>query len=399
MKKNKFSLLILALLTAVSCAAYALMGGTSQSLPLATAAADTIESSTGNGAETSDLFTERDLEQTADLSEAVCYTVSDGEDIHISEAGVYVLTGSASDATVYVDAPDDAKVQLVLDGLTITNRDAPCISIENADKVFVTTSADSALAVTGTFQADGVDGAIFSRCDLVLNGTATLEISSTDNGVAGKDDLKITGGSYRITAASKAIEANDSIRIAGGDFVLQAGTDGLHAENSDDDSLGWIYIAGGTLAINAGDDGIHATSLVEIDGSSIGVSAAEGIEGTYVRVNDGVLSIQASDDGINAAQKSSAYRATVEINGGEITVAMGAGDTDGIDSNGDIYVNGGTISVTGNSSFDCDGTAQYNGGTILVNGQQVDSIPNQMMGGGMRGGQMGFAGMRGGFGR
>ena len=46
---------------------------------------------------------------------------------------------------------------------------------------------------------------------------------------------------------------------------------------------------------------------------------------------------------------------------------------------------GGTVSVTGGSSFDCDGTAQYNGGTIIVNGQQVDSIPNQMMGG-MRGG-------------
>ena len=41
-----------------------------------------------------DLFTSRDYEQTADLSGAVSYTVSDGQDIHISAAGVYVLTGS-----------------------------------------------------------------------------------------------------------------------------------------------------------------------------------------------------------------------------------------------------------------------------------------------------------------
>ena len=71
----------------------------------------------------------------------------------------------------------------------------------------------------------------------------------------------------------------------------------------------------------------------------------------------------------------------VEINDGDITVVMGSGDTDGIDSNGNIIVNGGTIRVTGNSTFDYDGTAQYNGGTIIANGQQISYIPNQMMGG------------------
>ena len=75
----------------------------------------------------------------------------------------------------------------------------------------------------------------------------------------------------------------------------------------------------------------------------------------------------------------------MEINDGDITVVMGSGDTDGIDSNGNIIVNGGTISVTGNSTFDYDGTAQYNGGTIIANGQQIAYIPNQMMGGGSRG--------------
>ena len=65
---------------------------------------------------------------------------------------------------------------------------------------------------------------------------------------------------------------------------------------------------------------------------------------------------------------------------------MGAGDTDGIDSNGNLYINGGVISVTGNSTFDYDGTASFTGGTVYVNGQQTTSIPNQMMGGGGRGG-------------
>lgn len=350
----------------------------------------------------SELFTDRDLEQTADLSEAKSYTVSNGKDIHITEAGVYVISGTASDVTIYVEAGSDDKVQLVLDGVSITNADFPCIYVKSADKVFVTTtSTENSLSVTGSFKADGdtnTDGVIFSKSDLVLSGTGTLTVSSTDNGIVGKDDLKVTGGTYRITASSKAIEANDSIRIADGTFTLTAGTDGLHAENSDDDSLGYIYICGGTFTIKAGDDGIHANSLVQIDGGSFTISAAEGIEGTYIQINDGTVNIQSSDDGINAAKKSSAYSTpTVEINGGNITIAMSAGDTDGIDSNGNIIVNGGTINITGQSSFDYDGTAQFNGGTIIVNGEQLDSIPNQFMGGGGMGGRGGNMGgsMRG----
>ncbi len=344
-----------------------------------------------------DLFSSRDLQQTADLTGAAAYTLADGQDLHITAAGVYVLSGTASDVTVYVEAGKEDKVQLVLDGVSITNQDFPAIYVKSADKVFVTTSGDSVVSVTGTFASDGdikTDGAIFSKSDLTLNGTGTLTISSTKNGVVSKDDLKVTGGTYSITAASKALEAKDSIRVADGTLDLTAGMDALHAENSDDDEKGYIYIGGGTLTLRAGDDAIHANSAVQIDGGTLTITASEGIEATYIQLNGGTISIDAQDDGINAAQKSGVYRATVEINGGDITVAMAAGDTDGVDSNGDIVVNGGTIRVTGNSTFDYDGSAQYNGGTIIANGQQIDYIPDQMMGG--RGGMGGWGGDPGG---
>ncbi len=351
-----------------------------------------------------DLFTSRDLTQEADLADATSFTISDGEDIHITAAGVYVLTGTASNATVYVEAGKDDKVQLVLDGVSVTNAGFPAIYVKTADKVFITVSGDSSLSVTGAFASDGgakTDGVIFSKTDLTLNGTASLTISSTDNGIVGKDDLKITGGTYDITAASKAIEANDSIRIADGTLYLTAGTDGLHAENNDDAAKGYVYICGGSLTINAGDDGIHATSVVQIDGGTLTIKAAEGIEGTYIQFNGGAINIQATDDGVNAARKSSAYTPTVEINDGDITISMGAGDTDGIDSNGNIIMNGGTVRVTGNSTFDYDGNAQYNGGVIIANGQQIAYIPNQMMGGrgGWGGRQNGQQGGWGGWGQ
>lgn len=339
--------------------------------------------------DTDDLFTDRDMQQTPDLSDAEYIDVSDGTNIKIDSEGVYVLSGEADDVTVLVDADDKDKVQLVLDGLKLSNIDSPCIYVKSADKVFITTiSDDNELTVSGSFSSDGdtnTDAVIFSKDDLVLNGTGVLSINSSDNGISGKDDIKLTGGNWEIACNGSAIEAHDEILVADGKVDITACNDGLHAEDNEDDTSGSIYIAGGTINIKAADDGIHATTTVKIEDGDIVMTAAEGIEGTQIEINGGNIEINASDDGINAASKSSALNPIFEMNGGNVSIAMGAGDTDGVDSNGDISINGGTISITGQSTFDYDGNAEYNGGTIIENGKETNTISNQMMGG--RGGK------------
>ena len=335
-------------------------------------------------------FTDRDKEQNPDLTGAEKISVTDGKDITVSKEGTYVLSGSAKNVTVTVDAGKDAKVQLVLDGLTVTNTDAPVIVVENADKVFVTTASGSknTLSVSGTFPEEE-DAVIYSRDDLTLNGLGTLTIVSSDKGIDSNDDLKITGGSYDITTDGTALKANDTIRIADGTIDIKSGNDGLHSENEEDDSLGHIYIFGGDLTIEADDDAVHAESLLVISGGTMNITDSEGLEATNIAIDNADISIQASDDGINAGKKSSAYEACITINSGTVRVAMNGYDTDAIDSNGNITVNGGTVDITGQSAFDCDGKAAYNGGTIIVNGQTVNAITSQQMGGGMRGGNAG----------
>ena len=465
-------------------------------------AASTSEAESVN----SDVFSKRDLSEEYDAAEAVTVildgnairTSSDtvqiaGSTATITAAGTYIISGSLEDGSIIVDAGEEDKVQLVLDGASITSDTFAAIYVKQADKVFISLADGtvSTLENGGTFvQTDdnNVDGVIFSKEDLTINGTGTLIIRSSDgNGIVCKDDLVITGGVYEITAAGHALETKDSISIADGAFSLTSGKDGIHAENGDDDTKGGIYISGGDYTITSdgdgidasgtltveggsfsitagsgaasapakanafgrwntttasssdtvsakgikangdlalkggeytidaaddgihtnanltisagqytivsGDDGIHADSLVQIDGSSITVTAYEGIEGNVIRINDGEIAISASDDGINAAKKSGTTPA-IEINGGSVTVAVGAGDTDCIDSNGNLTITGGTINVTGNSTFDIDGSITFTGGTVIVNGQQVNSIPSQMMGG--RGGGRGNAGGMGG---
>ena len=134
------------------------------------AATASLNMVSGGALDTTDMFTSRDLEQTADLSEAQNYTIADGQTIKITSEGVHVITGTAANASIVVEAGDEDKVQIVLDGVSITNDSTPCIYVKSADKVFVTTtSTENALTVTGTFTADGdtnTDAVIFSKDDL-----------------------------------------------------------------------------------------------------------------------------------------------------------------------------------------------------------------------------------------
>jgi len=341
------------------------------------------------------VFSDRDLEQTTDLAGATTIKLVSGQDVNLTEEGVYILSGKATDVTVVVEAADDAKIQLVLDGVEITNTDSPAIYIKSADKVFVTsTGGENAMTVTGSFVADGetnLDAVIFSKSDLTLNGTGSLKIKSkAGNGISTKDTLKVTGSTLTIQSAADALEANDAILIGGGNLTIETGKDALHSENEEDATLGIVYIQNGSLQISAADDAVRGTRLVQIDGGTINITTCtEGFEANRIQVNGGKITLYAKDDGFNATPKVNA-EVLIELNGGTISVKMGSGDTDAFDSNGNIVINGGTITVEAGSSFDADGAAVLNAGDVTVNGVKITSITTQ------QGGPGGMGGMGGG---
>ena len=296
-----------------------------------------------------------DIEETSfDSSDEYYITLS--ESITISKSGVYYISGSLGDGSITINT--NGSVKLVLNDVSITSSNGPAINVENASVLYVESSGFNSLSAT---VSDEANGTIYSTCDIVLLGSGSLTIKSNMSGIKSKGNILIENGTYEINTTEDGIHSNDSVKITGG-----------------------------TINIKSSDDGIHANDVLEINDGKISVNAAEGLEATYVKINGGTINISASDDGINAAQKSDDYTPTVEINGGYITITMGQGDTDGVDSNGNIIINGGTISVTGQSTFDYDGTGTINGGTVICNGEKVSTLPNQFggqMGGGMQGGQ------------
>ena len=332
----------------------------------------------------SEAFTERDLAQAADTANAKIFNLESGKDLSINEEGVYVVSGAASESTIVVEASDTAKVQIVLNGVQISNTDFPAIYVKSADKVFVTLEGENSLEVTGDFVADGeteTDAVIFSKDDLCLNGSGSLTINSSNHAVVSKDDLVVTGGSYTINAANgSAFRANDSVRIAAGNFDIKA-ADGLKAKNDDDNELGYVYIKDGSFNITTTDNCIQGYAFVWIDGGSFQLAGAECIEGTYIQINGGKVNIESSEDGINASIKSSVYTPTIEITGGEVNVKMASGDTDALDSNGYLYISGGKVNIDAQFAFDYSWGGEMTGGEVYVNGEQVTQLTESMMGG------------------
>ena len=232
-----------------------------------------------------------------------------------------------------VDATKDSKVQLILNNVKISKDTSAPIYVKQADKVILTLPDGSENTITNTSDFVAID----------------------------EEDI------------NAAIYSNDDIEIDGNGSLIVSSEKGHGIKSSDD-----VTITNGNIAINAAKDGIHGKEHVQIDNGNINIDAAEGVEGTIVTINDGNITINASDDGINAVAKAEDLGTpTVEINGGNLTINMASGDTDGIDANGDLYINGGTVTVNAQSPFDYDGVAEHNGGTIIVNGEETEKITNQ----------------------
>ncbi len=341
----------------------------------------------------SDMFTDRDMEIGYDESTAVSVSLSgdtascdsdsvqiSGSTVTIAVEGTYILSGTLNNGMIIVSVDDAAKVQLVLSGANITSESSAAIYVSQGDKVFITTAAntENTLSNGGQYSAideNNIDSVIFAKSDLTLNGAGTLNVNAkAGHGIVSKDDLALTSGTYNITAASHALSGKDSVRIAAGTFNITSGKDGIHAENADDESLGFVYIADGTFNINSAGDAVSAENYMQINGGEYTLTAGGGSEngeshqdsmqpfgrpgesssnsatdetddtasmkglkaGGDLLLYGGTFNINSADDGIHS-------NSNIKINGGNYTIATG---DDGVHADSNVSITDCTMNIT-----------------------------------------------------
>lgn len=309
------------------------------------------------------LFHETDLDVSWDAANAVKTVFSGSEAeisgkggaasfrdgvLTISKAGTYLLSGELN-GSVVVEAGKEDLVHLVLNGVSITCESSAPVNIRQADKVVVTLAdgTDNILTDGADYQYDDADAeepsaALFSKEDLSLNGSGSLTIQANhNNGIQSKDDLRISGGNYTITAAKNGIVGKDSLAVSDGSFTVDAQNDGLKSTNATDEGRGYMTISGGTYRIVTESDGFQAETDLTITGGAFDIVTAGGNTNSS---NSGKgmwgLVSSASDDvsakGIKAGK-------SIVISGGNYTLDT---SDDSIHSNGSIEISGGTFQIS-----------------------------------------------------
>ena len=279
---------------------------------------------------------------------------------------------SGGNVTIYsaydgIDAAYDANIYNGIDEDDLVTTTVPTVTIyTNIYSNYTSTNSINNYDVTSPFAFGGPGGP---------GGGGGFGPGGQDEGNTDKSELSAEG-----------IKAANTINIIGGSIFVKAYDDAIHAnygtvlENSAI-GVGDVNITGGNMTLYASDDGLHADRYLNIGGGEITIAESyEAIEGYQILVSGGKTIAYSSDDAVNASAapvSTLTDSPIVKVTGGYLFAAVPSnGDTDGIDSNGDYYQDGGVVIACGPSSnnassLDIDerGSATLNGGTLITFGK------------------------------
>ena len=273
-------------------------------------------------------YGEGDSDDAHTQEEADAHTV-----VHITQPGTYILSGQLSAGQIAVDLGEDAEsdpnavVTLVLDGVDITCQVAPAIIFYN---VYECGDADNANMDVDT-SAAGANIVIADGSENTVNGSYVAKIYEFCT--LSEDGSEVLD-SKKLHKYDGAVYSKMSMNVGGGE--MESGILNIHAENEGLDSELHLTINGGNINIVSGDDGINT-----------------------------------NEDGVSVTA----------VNGGHINILVNGrqGEGDGIDSNGWLVINGGTViaeaySSSGDAGIDSDMGIYINGGTVIASGNMLDGI-------------------------
>ena len=272
-------------------------------------------------------YGEGDITDAHSPEEAAAHTV-----VHIGKPGTYALSGKLSKGQVAVDLGSDAKkdpeavVTLVLGGVDITCDVAPGVIFYNVyecgDDENPTKDVDTSKAGANVIIADGTENTVKGAYVARIYKPESVELNEDGTQV---EDAK------KLHKYDGAFYSKRSMNITG-----NTGTLNIYAANEGLDSEMHLTLNGGNVNIFSGNDGINT-----------------------------------NEDGISVTT----------VNGGnlKILVTGETGEGDGIDSNGWLVINGGSVTASAcarsaDGGIDSDMGIHINGGTVIAGGSMLDRI-------------------------
>ncbi len=299
------------------------------------------------------------------------------DDIVITGGALNITAGSDGIKAKDYVAAADGELNIISggDGIKASGKDenAPGFVYAEGGSFDISSMGDG-IQAEGIFYAKGGDFRITTAGGNDLSGgykNTDKDMSPDDIGSSHTGLPEVFGG--EAPNSKKGIKAGTELNISGGTFSINSADDALHSNGS-------VFISGeSAVTLSAEDDGIHADNSISVSGGTLRIfNAREGFESAVMDISGGDMRIFAEDDGINAGDGTPSSHKEDPVEGVSVVISGGtlyanAIGGDGIDSNGDLTILGGDITVNGpehgmNSALDCNGVFIVSGGTLIATG-------------------------------
>lgn len=275
----------------------------------------------------------------------------DGQTVTITQAGTYQIAGTLDDGALIVESAENAKITLVLGGVSIKNSTGAAIQISTADDVTIelaegTTnvlqSGEEVDIAAATESKEASGGALQSKADLKIKGKGSLTVLGyLNNGIHCTKDLKIKNGNISVTALGHGIKGKNSVTVSGGTVTVTSGKDGITSDETENEEKGFVTIEDGEIIITSVGDGVSAETTLTVTGDVISIISGGGSANAQQKTDNmrdwWDFDNSASDDNSASCKRLKAGKALV-ISGGSITIDA---QDDALHTDGDMTISGG----------------------------------------------------------
>lgn len=275
----------------------------------------------------------------------------DGQTVTITQAGTYQIAGTLGDGALIVESAENAKITLVLGGVSIKNSTGAAIQISTADDVTIelaegTTnvlqSGEEVDIAAATESKEASGGALQSKADLKIKGKGSLTVLGyLNNGIHCTKDLKIKNGNISVTALGHGIKGKNSVTVSGGTVTVTSGKDGITSDETENEEKGFVTIEDGEIIITRVGDGVSAETTLTVTGDVISIISGGGSANAQQKTDNmrdwWDFDNSASDDNSASCKGLKAGKALV-ISGGSITIDA---QDDALHTDGDMTISGG----------------------------------------------------------
>ena len=275
----------------------------------------------------------------------------DGQNVTITQAGTYQIAGTLGDGALIVESGENAKITLVLGGVSIKNTTGAAIQIGTADDVTIelaegTTnvlqSGEEVDIATATEGEEASGGALQSKVDLKIKGKGSLTVLGyLNNGIHCTKDLKIKNGNISVTALGHGIKGKNSVTVSGGTVTVTSGKDGITSDETENEEKGFVTIEDGKIIITSAGDGVSAETTLTVTGGVISIISGGGSANAQQKTDNmrdwWDFDNSASDDNSVSCKGLKAGKAMM-ISGGAITIDA---QDDALHTDGDMTISGG----------------------------------------------------------